>query len=318
MKATALSFFTNRFENFYVLTGKGRNGKGVLDSLVKKALGKYHYTAEPTFLTTIIKAGVPNPTLAECNGIRYLSVSEPDNGAENCCLNVEFVKGLTGRDKITSRGLYEKNKTFENRFSVFLQCNNKPTLNKLDKAIVERLKCIPFTERFLSNPDPTDEHQHPCNDKLKDILTEQRYINEFMVYMFEIAYANKDIKGSEFKVSDLCKESTNEYVEENNAFKFWFESTYQKITLPPNFKQLKKEEREQYVVRTKTSIILAEYNDDKPKNEHLTAKKLRNALTFNDIEISTYNGSAVIKGYEKKPEVKPTILNELDIIEEEN
>lgn len=318
LKATALSFFTNRFENFYVLTGKGRNGKGVLDSLVKKALGKYHYTAEPTFLTTIIKAGVPNPTLAECNGIRYLSVSEPDNGAENCCLNVEFVKGLTGRDKITSRGLYEKNKTFENRFSVFLQCNNKPTLNKLDKAIVERLKCIPFTERFLSNPDPTDEHQHPCNDKLKDILTEQRYINEFMVYMFEIAYANKDIKGSEFKVSDLCKESTNEYVEENNAFKFWFESTYQKITLPPNFKQLKKEEREQYVVRTKTSIILAEYNDDKPKNEHLTAKKLRNALTFNDIEISTYNGSAVIKGYEKKPEVKPTILNELDIIGEEN
>jgi len=300
LKATALSFFTNRFENFYVLTGKGRNGKGVLDSLIKKALGKYHYTAEPTFLTTIIKAGVPNPTLAECNGIRYLSVSEPDNGAENCCLNVEFVKGLTGRDKITSRGLYEKNKTFENRFSVFLQCNNKPTLNKLDKAIVERLKCIPFTERFLSNPDPTDEHQHPCNDKLKDILAEHKYINEFMLYMFEIAYANKDIKGKDFKVSDLCKESTNEYVEENNAFKFWFDSAYQKITLPPNFKKLKREEREKFIVRIRTSTLLAEYNETKPKNEQITAKKLRNALTFNDIDISSHNGISVISGYEKK------------------
>jgi phage/plasmid-associated DNA primase len=300
LKATALSFFTNRFENFYVLTGKGRNGKGVLDSLIKKALGKYHYTAEPTFLTTIIKAGVPNPTLAECNGVRYLSVSEPDNGAENCCLNVEFVKGLTGRDKITSRGLYEKNKTFENRFSVFLQCNNKPTLNKLDKAIVERLKCIPFTERFLSNPDPTDEHQHPCNDKLKDILAEHKYINEFMLYMFEIAYADKDIKGKDFKVSELCKESTNEYVEENNAFKFWFDSAYQKITLPPNFKKLKREEREKYIVRVRTSTLLAEYNETKPKNEQITAKKLRNALTFNDIDISSHNGISVISGYEKK------------------
>jgi len=300
LKATAFSFFTNRFENFYVLTGKGRNGKGVLDSLIKKALGKYHYTAEPTFLTTIIKAGVPNPTLAECNGVRYLSVSEPDNGAENCCLNVELVKGLTGRDKITSRGLYEKNKTFENRFSVFLQCNNKPTLNKLDKAIVERLKCIPFTERFLSNPDPTDEHQHSCNDKLKDILAEHKYINEFMLYMFEIAYANKDIKGKDFKVSELCKESTNEYVEENNAFKFWFDSAYQKITLPPNFKKLKREEREKYIVRIRTSTLLAEYNETKPKNEQITAKKLRNALTFNDIDISSHNGISVISGYEKK------------------
>lgn len=312
LKATALSFFTNRFENFYVLTGKGRNGKGVLDKLIKNALGKYHYTAEPTFLTTIIKAGVPNPTLAECNGVRYLSVAEPDNGAENCCLNVEFVKGLTGRDKITSRGLYEKNKTFENRFSVFLQCNNKPTLNKLDKAIVERLKCIPFTERFLSNPDPTDEHQHPCNDKLKDLITEPKYIFEFMRYMFEIAYANKGIKGSEFKVSDLCKESTNEYVEENNAFKFWFDNNYRKIVLPPNFKQLKKEEREKYIVRIKTSELLNEYNSDKPKNENITAKKLRNALTFNDIEVSTYNGSPTIKGYEKIPDIGNDLLDELD------
>lgn len=297
--ATALAFFTNRFENFYVLTGRGRNGKGVLDKLIKKCLGKYHYTAEPTFLTTIIKAGVPNPTLAECAGIRYLSVSEPDTGAENCCLNVEFVKGLTGRDKITSRGLYEKNKTFENTFSVFLQCNTKPTLNKIDKAICERLKCVPFTERFLQNPDPADDHQHPVNDKLKDIIIEQKYVNEFMLYMFEVAYANKDTKPV---MSDLCKDSTNEYIEENNLFKYWFDTHYKRIVLPPNFKKLKKEEREQYIVRIKTSALLNEYNAGKEKHEQTTAKKMKNALIFNDIEISTYNGSPVIQGWEKRDE----------------
>jgi len=310
LKATALSFFSNRFENFYVLTGKGRNGKGVLDKLIKVALGKYHYTAEPTFLTTIIRAGVPNPTLSECNGIRYLSVSEPDNGAENCCLNVEFVKGITGRDKITSRGLYEKNKTFENTFSVFLQCNNKPTLNKLDKAIVERLKCIPFTERFLTNPDPTDEHQHPVNNKLKDIVGTQKYINEFMLYMFEIAHENKDIESSKFCLSDLCKQSTNEYVEENNAFKFWFDSTYQKMIMPSKeeWKKLSKEEQDESKCRIKTSVLLNEYNEGKQKHEQITAKKLRNALTFNDIEVHTYSGYSVIQGYKHK---EPELTNEI-------
>lgn len=316
LKATALSFFTNRFENFYVLTGKGRNGKGVLDKLIKVALGKYHYTAEPTFLTTIIRAGVPNPTLSECNGIRYLSVAEPDNGAENCCLNVEFVKGLTGRDKITSRGLYEKNKTFENTFSVFLQCNNKPTLNKLDKAIVERLKCIPFTERFLQNPDPTDEHQHPVNDRLKDVVGTQKYINEFMLYMFELAHENKNIKGSEFKVSELCKQSTNEYIEENNAFKFWFDTHYQKKTMPDKdkWKKMSAEEKDEAKGKIRTSVLLNEYNEGKPKHEHITARKLKNGLSFNDIEIHTASGISVIKGYEKKVEEEPEnkIIHDLD------
>jgi|688.fasta_scaffold04419_6 phage/plasmid-associated DNA primase len=317
LKITALSFFTNRFESFYCLSGQSRNGKGLLDGLIKKSLGKYHYTAEPTFLTTIIKAGIPNPSLSQCNGIRYLSVSEPDNGSSECVLNTEFVKALSGRDKITSRGLYEANKTFENRFTVFLQCNNKPTLSKLDKAIVERLRCVPFTERFLSNPNPHDTHQHPCNEKLKDILTQQEYVNEFMLIMFEIAYINRNISGKDLKPSELCKDMTNEYVEENNVFKFWFEANYKKMVYPSNFKDLPKEEKEKYPInRIKTSTLLTEFNAGKSKVEQTTAKKLRNALTFNDIEVTPYNGINCIKGYEKidtkENETTNCLIDELD------
>lgn len=310
IKATALSFFTNRFESFYVLTGKGRNGKGVLDKIIKRGLGEYHYTADPSFLTSVIKYGVPNPTLSECKGVRYLSVSEPDTGAENCCLNVEFVKGLTGKDDITTRGLFEKNKTFKNTFSTFLQCNNKPTLNKIDKAIVERLKCIPFTERFIANPDPTDPHQHKCNNKLKDIVTDLSYVIEFMHYMLEVAHANKDIES--LTISELCKESTAEYIEENNAFKYWFEANYKRVVAPENFKTLSKEEKAKYTIRTKTSTLLAEYNANKPKNEQLTAKKLRGCLTFNDIDVETYVGTPVIKGYEKIEQADDDIDYDLD------
>ena len=120
-----------------------------------------------------------------------------------------------------------------------------------------------------------------------------------MLYMFEVAYANKDTKPV---MSDLCKDSTNEYIEENNLFKYWFDTHYKRIVLPPNFKKLKKEEREQYIVRIKTSALLNEYNAGKEKHEHTTAKKMKNALIFNDIEISTYNGSPVIQGWEKMDE----------------
>lgn len=321
LKMTALAFFTNRFESFYVFTGRGRNGKSLLDSLTKKALGRYHYTAESSFLTSVIRAGVPNPNLSECNGVRILSVSEPDNGAENCCLNVELVKSLTGRDRITARGLYEKNKTFDNRFSVFLLCNNKPTLNKIDRAIVERLKCVPFTERFLTNPDPTDDHQHPCNDKLKDLLLEPKYVWEYMRWMFEIAYVNKDIKGSDLKPSELSKATTNEYVEENNLFKFWFETHYNKIVMPSKeiFDKLSKEEKDKYKIKVRTSTILTQFNEAKPKNEQITSKKLRNALNFNNIEVSISGGYPVIQGYEYDNTAPPPtsdqvkcLLDELD------
>jgi len=315
LKITALSFFFNKYESFYVLTGKGRNGKGVLDKVIKKGLGAYHYTAESTFLTSQLKAGVPNPTFVNTNGVRYLSVSEPDNGSENCTLNVEFVKSITGRDDITTRGLYKDNITFKNTFSTFLQCNNKPTLNKLDKAIVERLKCIPFTERFISNPDPTDPHQHEGDDNLKDLITTGAYVNEFMLWMLEIAHQYKDMKKSDFKPSDICNESTNEYVEENNAFKFWFNKNYKRIVIPDNFKTLSKEERDKFIVRIKTSTILSEYNADKAKNEQMTAKKLRLALAFNDIEVQVYVGTPVIKGYEKvkdDEEEEENIIDDLD------
>jgi phage/plasmid-associated DNA primase len=312
-KITALSFFFNNFESFYVLTGSsGRNGKGVLSSLIRKSLGQFFYTADPTFLTSVIKYGVANPTLSQCKGVRYLSVSEPDTGASVCNLNVELVKSLTGCDPITTRGLFQSNQTFENHFSVFLQCNQKPTLDKLEPAIIERLKCIPFTQTFISNPDPSNPNEHYGNCKLKEQIQEPKFINEFMNCMLEIAYINKDLEKHDIKISSLCKESLNEYVEENNVFKFWFESNYKKIVIPINFKDLEKEEQKKYIIRTKTSTILTEFNGDKERNEQITAKKLRNAMTFNKINIEIYNGSSVIKGYERIEEEEDKKINDLD------
>jgi len=126
--STALSIFGKSFESLYIHTGTGRNGKGVLSTLLKSLLGDYFLTTDNTFLTTIFKSGQANSTLAQSKGVRFLLVTEPDNGTADCSLNIDFVKLMTGGDEISARDLYAKASTFKPFFSLLLQCNQKPKL----------------------------------------------------------------------------------------------------------------------------------------------------------------------------------------------
>jgi phage/plasmid-associated DNA primase len=132
---TALSLFSNRYESLYIHSGRGGNGKSLLSNMITKALGDYFYSADNTFLTSIFKSGQANPTLAKCKGIRYLLVSEPDNGSDDVKFNIDFIKMLTGGDIITTRDLYKTNVSYKPQFTPFVQCNKKPNLGKLDNGV---------------------------------------------------------------------------------------------------------------------------------------------------------------------------------------
>lgn len=125
---TSLSLFGNKMESLFIHTGSGGNGKGLLSSILVKGLGDYMYCADNTFLTSVFKSGQANPTLAKCMGIRYLLVSEPDDGSDDVKFNVDFIKMLTGGDIITTRDLFKSNVSYKPQFTPFVQCNNKPKL----------------------------------------------------------------------------------------------------------------------------------------------------------------------------------------------
>jgi phage/plasmid-associated DNA primase len=122
LKTTALSLFGNKYESCYILTGTGGNGKGLLSKILIKLFGDYLYTANNTFLTEKIKAGGANSTLANCKGVRYLLICEPDDG-NDAEFNVEFIKAITGGDNITTRDLFKTNITYTPQFTPFIQCN---------------------------------------------------------------------------------------------------------------------------------------------------------------------------------------------------
>ena len=168
-----ISLFTNKAESIYILTGKGGNGKGLLMNLIKDCLGSYYQQAETTFLTNSIRAGSANPTLAKCKGIRFLSVSEPESSEQDISLNTEFIKALTGRDTITTRDLYKTNISYEPMFNCFLQCNNIPSIKKIDNGMIRRLKIIRYPFNFVeSDKLENDKNNRLRDDSLKDSLVE--------------------------------------------------------------------------------------------------------------------------------------------------
>lgn len=286
MKCLSLSLFTNRFEMLYLLTGTGGNGKGLLCSYLTAGGGQYVLNAEQTFLTTVYKGGVANSCLASCEGVRIVLVSEPNADERSSNLNVDFVKMITGRDRISARMLHKNNKEFDPLFTTFLSCNTKPDIKKLDRGILRRLSIHPFTSEFKANPNPLNANEKQLDTRLKDLTKNKEFIKTFMLTLIRKAYANKDITSIE--MPELSKDAVNDYVAENNFFKVWFDKNFTKVSMP---EKLSKSEKDVWrdTHTHKTSFVLRQFSLDN-EGVRFDAKALKNALTFNDITHSVKNG----------------------------
>ncbi len=211
-----VTLFSTCLESIFLLNGKGGNGKGLITSIIQGALGDYFQTAENTFLTSQIKAGAPNPTLANAKGARYLSISEPEDVAIESTFNMGLIKTLTGKDKISTRALYKDNIVYLPQFTPFIQCNDIPKLNKVDNAVKRRFKIINFPFQFVDNPTKPNEKQN--NSNLKELINKE-YYNEFILMLIE--NANK-YKNNKLEIPASVATHTNNYFEDNNILLNWF------------------------------------------------------------------------------------------------
>jgi len=216
LATTGLSLFGNKLESLYIHTGSGGNGKGLLSSILVKALGDYMYCADNTFLTSVFRSGQANPTLAKCQGIRYLLVSEPDDGSEDVKFNVDFIKMLTGGDIITTRDLFKSNISYKPQFTPFVQCNNKPKLGKIDNGIKRRLKIINYPLMFVDKPAKSNDR--PIDYSLKDKIFNDGVYEQFILLLIEKAVEYKDKK---LVQPEEVENQTKEYFDENDPVKGW-------------------------------------------------------------------------------------------------
>ena len=217
---TATSLFNNSLESFYIHSGSGGNGKGLLTTVVAKALGQYFFTAPSNFLTSdMTKMDGANNSLMATRGKRYCLVSEPETKTSgDCYLNTGFLKAITGGDDITSRKNYCDPETFKPSFTIFVQCNNKPEIKQLDDGIIRRLKIQDFPYKFKSEPNPNNPNEKKCDTTLKSKLLIYEYYNEFMLMLLDTIKSNYDenMKYKHIKIPDEYKNSIDNYKNDNN------------------------------------------------------------------------------------------------------
>jgi P4 family phage/plasmid primase-like protien len=144
------------------LHGGGKNGKSTLVEALREAAGEYaQNTTVETILSSRGGSQIPND-VAALKGARLVSAAEPE---KNRRMAESKVKNLTGSDTVTARFMRGEFFDFKPEFKLWISMNHKPIIIGTDDAIWDRIRLVPFGQRFEgANRDPK------LPDKLKQEL----------------------------------------------------------------------------------------------------------------------------------------------------
>ena len=208
------------YEELYLWTGTGGNGKGLLTHLIKRAFGHYYHPIPITILTKAQdKKDQPCPQLADARGKRFVQTQEPEADDK---LQAGLIKELTGGDEICPRSLYKKPITFKPQFGLFVQMNETPNVTRLDGGVVRRFRVVPFPMQFVDTPKPNSNERQIDTTLKKRICDSDEMRDAFILLLIDTFWT---INGS-LKPPRQVLLATSDYFDSNNTVKEWLESHY--------------------------------------------------------------------------------------------
>jgi len=146
-----------REQSFFLLVGKGSNGKGVFMETIQHILGDY---SQDTPVTTFLeKRDQSTADLASLVGARLVTASEGENTTS---FNEKLLKRLSGGDPITCRHLYRSFFTYRPSFKIIFATNEVPRIRSQNYAMKRRVKLIPFQVKFYY----AHEKKFPVRDEM--------------------------------------------------------------------------------------------------------------------------------------------------------
>jgi len=149
-----------REQCFFLLHGKGSNGKSTLVGVLMDLFDSYAATvAAETLLARRGDLALIWNDLASLEGRRLVTAVEPDMGRR---LAEAIVKQLTGGDRVKVKKLYNDVYEILPSFKVWLSTNHRPHIRGTDLAIWRRVRCIPFDVVI-----PDSEQDLGLRDKLE-------------------------------------------------------------------------------------------------------------------------------------------------------
>ena len=230
MKTIALCLCGLRIhEEFYIWTGAGGNGKGLLALLVMMAFGgkEGYYHPVPASVLTKPSDGknATNSSIAMAKGKRVMMATEPDDKDQ---IQIAALKEMTGGDPITARQLYKDPITFTLQCGIFIQANTIPKMSKLDaNALTRRLRCIPFPFDFKDEDDVVEDTNMRVKDtSLKQMILEDTKLRDAFVRMLLDIYPTI---AEAPKMTKMVADKTSEYIDGNNKVKAWLWEYYERV-----------------------------------------------------------------------------------------
>ena len=273
----------NIFEEFYIFTGTGGNGKGVVSDLLKSTFGDYFYSVSATLFTKASeRIDQPLPALVDAMGKRIMLTSEAESDA---VLQEELLKKMTGGDIIEARRL-NKNKIWRARASykpIFLM-NEIPKPKVLSEAMKRRQRVIDFPFQF--RPVISGANDRLGNPDIKNIVAKGEWKMEFIQMLFEKYNTIKNLKS--LPQANAVIEATEQHFNTHNPYKYWLEEYFVMTKAPAD--RLSARELESLYI---------EHNNTKPES-----KAFSQALIFNGLIKKAVNGRIFYCGLKKKLDIQ--------------
>jgi P4 family phage/plasmid primase-like protien len=211
-------------EVFFVLTGSGGNGKGLLDTFLQQSLGSYYKPVDMKQFTHYEKDGNrANSEIASCQYARCVSASESEASKDNKLITSQ-IKKYSGNDSIQTRYLHKDQFSFKPKFTMLMSLNDIPSLSIMDGGVQRRMKICELPYKFIDNLSAelgVDEKYADVTLKTK-ISMDHLYRDAFLYILFDTWYDNK----GKFYENTEVKEYTASYFECQNPVKAWFARYY--------------------------------------------------------------------------------------------
>lgn len=225
-------------ERFCVFNGCGRNGKGVINDLYMRALGRgYSMIANNSILFEKRKTGC-NPEFANLDKKRYVVFRELP---AKCKFENSIVKEITGGGNICARGLYESQTTKELHLTCVVECNKKPIFaEEPQRADMERIVDILFKSNYTEKEEEVDEENgiyrgNPLY-KDKDFQNEHKYALLKIIFEVYKEYSKNNYK---LIIPKSIKDRSMQYLEMSSDILGWVNDNYVKTDNKNDFVKLK-------------------------------------------------------------------------------
>jgi len=271
---------------YFILYGKGCNGKSVLLNLMSKILCQQYQAVSKCVFINNNSGKTGGTEVLQLKDCRMATYSETNANDE---LNESIMKMLSGNDAITARGLYKDPMTFIPICKIILCTNFKPDFNANDKANVDRVRLVPLNARFVEKPSKTNEYQRINGI---DKLIESKYLNEFFSWCVDGAI--EYYKSPEFNPVGEMLEAQNEYIREQSNITNYIDDMYEegsddevilKTEIKSNYDHWCKENS---IKPMKMGILYGAFDDKYGKSIKSGAKETKNKWVYKNIKLRVY------------------------------